>query len=248
MSFAPTPLAKPQRQVVNDPGIFGGQVAGVNSRLAQLLDPSYADVRTTDRDINPLVQAIDRQSQQSARQMQAQAAERAAAEGTLQGGGFSSTVQQIMEQAREQAGDKQAELMFSKSRERQAQIQQALQLGAGLLDTQQERNLRRELADLQNEQQFQQLGVQRDLGFGDLNLRSALGFGDQDLRRYLGEGDLDLRSRGLDLQGELGRGDLSLRGTQVANQNNQFYDRLGFDKSAFEAQMNAAIINNLLGF
>lgn len=255
MTFSPTQLTKPQRQAVNDPGIFGQQAAGVNNRLAQLLDPSYSEVRSTDRDVNPLFQSIDRNSQQSARLMQAQAAERAAAEGTLESGGFAGMNQQIMEQARQQAGDQQAQLMWDKSRERQAQIQQALQLGAGLLDGQQERNLKRELADLQNEQVWNDTSLKRDLGFGDLNLRSALGFGDLDVRNRgldiqheLGLGDLDVRRQGLSLQDKLGTRGLDLQERGMNLDNDYRYDRLGFDRSVFESQMNQNIINQLLGF
>lgn len=246
-TFTPTQLTKPQRQVVNEPGKFDQQTEGVNARLAQLLDPSYADVRTTDRDVNPLVQSIDRQSQQTARLMQAQMAERAAAEGTLEGGGFSNMQTQIMEQARNQAGDQTAQLMWDKSRERQGQIQQALQLGAGLIDQNQERNLRRELADLENEQKFQGLSLQRDLGFGDLNLRSQLGNRGMDIQHELGLGDLDVRRQGLSLQEKLGMGDLDLRGRGLDQDDRHFYDELGFNRSKFESDMNARIAGGLFG-
>jgi hypothetical protein len=228
---------KPQRQTNNDQGWFGGQAGNVNARLSQLLNPDYATVRRTDSEISPLFQQIDRQSVQSARQMQQAAAERAAAEGTLQGGGFSSTANQINEQARESAGDRQAELMYNASNRRQGQIDNALGLAANLAEGQQGRNLQREGMDLENEQFWQNLGLQRE----DLGLRAELGRGDLALRGELGRGDLNLR-------GELGRGQLAQSGQQISNQNNQFYDRLGFDKSSFEAQMNNNIINQLLGF
>lgn len=237
---APAP-PKPTRQVVNEPGYFGGQAPAVNSALARMLDPSYMDVSTTDRDINPMVQTIDKYGQQTARLAQAQAAERAAADGTLGTGGFANESQQIFEQSREKAGEQIAGLVNEKSRERQAQIMQALQLGGELLDSQMKANLERELADLQNEQEYNKLG----LGYADLGLRDKLG-----------TGDLNVRNRGLDIQSELGQGDLSLRrylgdrgfdlqGRELDQNNNQFYDRLGFDRSSFEADLNWRIANGL---
>lgn len=248
MTFQSTQMAMPRRQSVNDLGAFGGQAGAVNAKLAALLDPSYQDVRTTDRDIAGLVQAIDRTGQQTARMGQAAAAERAAAEGTLQGGGFANEAQQIFEQARQTSGDQIAGVVAQKSSERQGQIMQALQLGAGLIDSQQKMNLERELADLQNAQDWNKTSLQRDLGFGDLNLRSALGFG-----------DLDAKNRGLDIQHQLGMGDLSLRerlGMRgldlqelgLENNNNQFYDRLGFDRGQFEALMNQNMMSQLGGY
>jgi hypothetical protein len=209
-----------------------------------MLDPSYMDVNTTDRDINPIVQTIDRQGQQTARMAQAAAAERAAADGTLGTGGFANEAQQIFEQSRARAGDQIAGVVAEKSRERQAQIMQALQLGGELLDSNMKANLQRELADLEAAGEYQKLG----LGYADLGLRDKLG-----------TGDLNVRNRGLDIQHELGRGDLDLRrylgdrgfdleGRRLSQDDSHFYDRLGFDRSAFEAEMNYRIANGLTNF
>jgi hypothetical protein len=242
--FNMAPPAAPKRQVVNEPGYFGNQAPAVNAVLSRMLDPSYMDVNTTDRDINPLVQTIDRQGQQTARMAQAAAAERAAADGTLGTGGFANESQQIFEKSREAAGGQIAGVVAQKSQERQAQIMQALQLGGNLLDSQMKMNLERELADLQAAGEYQKLG----LGYADLGLRDKLG-----------TGDLNVRNRGLDIQSELGQGDLSLRrylgdrgfdlqGRELDQNNNQFYDRLGFDRASFESMMNYNVAGRLAGY
>ena len=103
-SFEPPADYGGKRRSVNDLGFFGGQAGAVNAKLAQLLDPKYANVSKDDADIRGSIAAHDNEMQKYARMARSQAAERAAAEGTLESGNMAGTVQQIMEQARENYG------------------------------------------------------------------------------------------------------------------------------------------------
>jgi hypothetical protein len=194
-------------QVQNDPGYFGGQAPAVNARIGQMLDPTYQNVSLQDQDIAPLAQSINAQSQRGARRARASAAESAAADGTLNSGGFGAIQRQIEEQARQGAGDQLAGLLWNKSQMRNQNMMDAMGMGGQLVDGQQNRNLQREST-------------------------------------YI---DRDLRNRGMDIQNNLGQGDLNVRNRSIDEQGRQFNDRLGFDRSAFEANMNDRIIQNLLG-
>lgn len=201
-------------------------VSSINDRLGQMLSQDPNRISRTDADVMPMIQAQDALAQREARRARQAAAERAGAEGTLEGGNFAAQVGQINDLYHQRQAAAEAQLMNQQLGQRRAQIMQALQLGSGLIDADTERGLRKELADMQNQQFYQDLGLRADLGFGQLDLGWAQNA----------------------LQGELGRGDLSLRGRQLDQQNSQFYDRLGFDQASFEAQMNNAIAQGLMGF
>lgn len=121
----------------------------------------------------------------------------------------------------------QAELAARELTGRRAEIANALASMGGMLSTDQQAGLQRELAQMDNAiKQYQlgisdrELGLNRELGLGDLGLRRELGLGDLSLRKELGLGDLGLRK-------DLGFAGLDLDRLKAELMNRQFYADLG---------------------
>jgi hypothetical protein len=209
---------------------------GINNQLINILGQDPNNVSITDSDIAPIAQTQDAVFQRQARMARDSAAERAAAEGTLEGGGFSSEVRRIQDAARGQQAQLEAGLVNEKAQERRAQIMQALQLGSGLIDSDTERSLKTELANMDNR-----------FRYDDMNSRNRLGYADLDLRGELGRGDLDIRRQDLSLRDKLGTGELDLGNRRLDQDQRQFDDRLGFDRTRYESDYNARIAQYLMG-
>ena len=127
------------------------------------------------------------------------------------------------ERAGQASGSMQAQLMARELESRRSEIASALTSMGGILSEDQRANLQRELANIENAIQIQQLGIsqqdldlRRLLGLEDLGLRRQLGLEDLGLRRELGQGDIGLRR-------ELGQAGIGLDRDRMRLQNEQFY-------------------------
>lgn len=221
---------------------FGQSVQG--SIQAGLADPSV--------DVNsPVYQAqvaaFQRNAQRAAERNRESAAARMNAQGTLQSGGFDATVNRINQDQGAQEQDFEAALMQSElaaGRDRQARAQQ---LGAGLLSQEQQMGLTERLANQSGALQGMGWNNQRDLAnFGAQNQRDLAKYAG-DLQTGLANQGARLTQRGYNLQRDLGNRDLDLRGTQIGNQNEQFYDQLGQQLGLSTAQLNQQAMLALLG-
>ena len=136
-----------------------------------------------------------------------------------------SDVQQAMSQERvgQAAGSLRAELVARDLMTKRGEIADALASMGGMLSGDQTALLQRELSNMDNLIQQQQLGM----GNRDLDLRRELGLGDLGLGWGGVMNQRDLGFAGLDLQGELGRGGLQNELLRTMLQNQQFYSDLG---------------------
>lgn len=125
------------------------------------------------------------------------------------GGGLGDTRKRMATERIGQAvGGLQAQLMARELSSRRSEIADALSSMGGMLDSNQQAGLQRELAGLDNAIKQYQLGM----GDRDLDLRRDLGFGDLDLRRQLGNRGLDIDEMRTLMQDRQFYGDLGLRG------------------------------------
>lgn len=171
------------------------------------------------------VNAFDVASQREQQRQRGQLAERNAASGTLQSGGFNSQVANLGERFGEQRTGFAADLAGKRLTEQQEQLNRAQQLARMLGD----RDLEQQLTERQQAlggygQQLGALMQQRGI-----DLSGELGRGDLDLRRYLGKGQLGL----------------GLLSTMLGNE--QANNRLGFDYTQLQSLMNRNAIMDLLG-
>jgi len=160
----------------------------IRSRLLDMIAPKPAP-SIDDADIAPQQAAFSRTIRRANDRNRAATAERMAAEGTLQSGGFDSAVERGMRDVELAEANNAAGLVGEQLQRRMAELQSALQLGAGIMTNDEEKELRSQLALLDNE-----------------------------MRRTQFAGDLDLRKRGLGGQLNLGLLDLMMRDSQFNDQ------------------------------
>lgn len=251
MPNAPTPTPGQQAQVPTMPQVGQAQVdpldpmAGQSEMQQQLADLIRQRMGQIPGDMqnDPIYKAqtdaYNLASQRGAERSRGQMAERAAAGGTLNSGGFNTALNGLNDQRTQGEAGFAANLAGQRLGEQQQQIQQAMQMAQAIGD----QDLQRQLAERQ--QQLQQAGLslqaqglnqQGQLAQGQMGLQAqgmnqqqnqaqnqllAQLFGQQSGNQlalaglgqqgYQAQLQAMLQGRGLDLQGELGRGDLDLR-------------------------------------
>lgn len=151
-------------------GQFGGDVMG---KIKQFLSMDPSNVSVQDSDIAPIAQTHDAALQRARNMAQAQLAEQAAQDGTLGAGGFDTDVQRTFTDYGNQQAGFEAGLVNEKMKERRAQIMQALQLGSGLLDSEMERGLRQELAQMDDATRNRGLTLANSQFYDNLGLTQA---------------------------------------------------------------------------
>lgn len=180
-------------------------------RLGQSENPSLDD---------PIIQgqlnARRTSNQRAEERLRGELAEQNAAEGQERGA-INPAMLAAGQRRGEDEADFSANLMAQQQQKRAEDIRQALQVGAGILNQDEQRKLQKELADLELKLKNRGLDIQEQLGGREL-----------DIRKMLGEGGLSLGF----LQTLLGR--------------TNFLDQLGFDYGAFQHDANRRSILDLL--
>lgn len=128
------------------------------------------------------------------------------------------------ERVGQNVGSFQSELMARELSSRRSEISDALNSMGGMLSTDQQAGLQRELSNVdQAIKQYElgisdrSLGLERELGLGDLGLRRELGMGDLGLRRDLGFAGLDMDRLKAELLNRQFYADLGLRAEDQSN-------------------------------
>ena len=174
-------------------------------------DPNAPEIRMQ-RDVHNVA------LQRAAERRRASAAERAAAQGTLDSGGFDVTADQIEADRGMGEAAFEADLATRELEGQRARLMQALQIGAGIMSQQQQLALQKELALIDQQLREKALALQDRLGTGEL-----------DLREYLGKGNLGL---GL---------------LQALLSDRQFADKLGLDYASLQRLLNRDSWDVLMG-
>lgn len=153
---------------------FGPQFQGtIQDRLMQFLNMDPSNVSVQDSDIAPIAQTHDKALQRGRNMAQAQLAEQGAADGTLGAGGFDTDVQRTFSDYADKQAGFEAGLVNDKAKERRAQIMQALQLAGGLMDSDLERGLRQELAQMDDATRNRGLTLANSQFYDNLGLTQA---------------------------------------------------------------------------
>ena len=123
------------------------------------------------------------------------AAERAAATGTLESGGFDATVQQIGNDRAFAESQNDAQLLGGARQQRMNELYQALALGGNQLNEDEKNQIQLQLMELEKQQNAATnalAGRELDIRQSGIDSQTRLGQGDLDLRGYLGKGQLGL--------------------------------------------------------
>ncbi len=166
------------------PGGIGSGGAGgsdfqnqIRSQLLAILQSSQKPVDANDRQIAAQMNAAQRLSDRQVAQQRAAAAERAAANGLLNGGqssgGFDTEVQGINEDAAQGLQGLQASLFGRVAQQKQAQLQQALQLAVQSGDAEAARAIQVQLAQMDAQLRSQQLAQQASQWNDQFGLQGA---------------------------------------------------------------------------
>lgn len=210
-------------QVTTVPTQVGAPVTGTTTvtdatrqQLLNMLATDPTRISEHDPGLGGAISAYDRQNQRGLDRQKSAIAEQMYAQG-ITGGGVDTAMQGAQQQANEGRAGFVGNLMYQELQNRRDQLQQALQLGAGLLTAEQENKLKKQLGDLDAAVRRQGYTVQSQLGNREL-----------DIRRMLGLGDLALGVRGQDLG------------------NSQFLQNLGFLIGSKQADLNQNAIGALI--
>ena len=212
-----------QAQVAQDRERRAAQENAVRTALMEQIRQAQQPVDPNQVATSPEARGFARIQDRARERLRAQAAERTGVAGTggVQtgeiGGALGAAVQTGESEAAENIAGLQSQLYARELQSKRQQLMQTLQLGAGLLTTEQQQDIQQQLAVMDNAIQ-QSLGTgQLGLGQSELALRGALGAGqfglgasELGLRGELGRGQLGLGQGELALRGELGRGQLGL--------------------------------------
>lgn len=164
--------------------------AAVRDRVMAMLQPTEAP-SIEDPDLAPQQAAFTSAARKANERRRAQMAERMAAQGNLDSGAFDSVVERGLADTQSLEAGNAANLVGQRMQQRMAELQTVMQLGAGIMSSDEQRQLQQEMALLDAEMRRTQFD-------GDLNLRKTLGGGQMNL------GLLDLMMRNSQFNDQLG--------------------------------------------
>ena len=250
----PTPGAAPIGPLSTQPRQPSAYDQAIRDKLMALLSQDPSNVSLDDPNLVPQMNAYNRQSQRAFDNSRSVMAERMAAEGTNNSGAFDAGLEGLLQARGEGEANFGASLVGQEVQARRQEVMQALQMGQGIMSQDQERQLRRELADLDAQLQREGFGIQREMGQLDAALRRE-GF---DIQKLLGLGDLDVRRTATGNQYDLGLGQLALQRLlgeqgnglgllQILLGDRQFNDKLGVDIGQWANEFQRKNFFDLLG-
>lgn len=166
--------------------------AAVRDRIMQQLEalPQGAP-SIEDADLAPQQAAFSSAARKAEQRNRAAMAERMAAQGNLDSGAFDSVVERGGMNTQSLEAANAAQLVGERSRQRLAELQTIMQMGAGVMSADQQQELQRQMALLDAE-------IRRNSFQGDLSLRKTLGGGQMQL------GLLDLLTKNQQFNDQLG--------------------------------------------
>jgi hypothetical protein len=148
----------------------------IRNQILGLIQSSQQPVNADEINASPEARAYRRISEREMQGQRARMAEQLAARGQgqnqfgEQGGALQSGIQGGGEQLAERMQAMESQMVAKELMGRRQQLMDALRLGAGILSQDEQGQLQRELAALDNQ-------LRRELGFADINLRGQLGGG-----------------------------------------------------------------------
>jgi hypothetical protein len=164
--------------------------ASVRERIMAQLEPKPGPTMD-DPDIRQQQAAFSRTARRANEQNRAQMAERMAAQGDLDSGAFDSVVERGLANTQGLEAQNAADLVGQRLQQRMAELQTVMQLGAGIMTSDQQQELQKQMGMLDAE-------LRRTAFEGDLGLRKVLGGGQMQL------GLLDLLQRDSQFNDRLG--------------------------------------------
>lgn len=196
------PGAPPVEPTPDDPGIDQYVSDELRRRLLEMLQESVGEVDPNDPALVARRNAFLRGQNRGLERQRNALAERNAAEGTLETGGFDTDVNQLYTEATGREADFEANLIGEEIQGQRARLQQAMALAAEMGDSEAARNLQLQIAEM--DQELRRLGItsDTDLRRQALALQERLGLSDLELRRMLGVGNLGLGIGQLGLSAE----------------------------------------------
>ncbi len=270
----PGPDGTTQTAVADSFGQGSGDPMQQAARAAilNLLGTDPNNVSTTDADVAPASRAYTAAVQREAQAQQAQLAEEANQEGTLNSGATQAAKSNIGMTAAQAIGSNDANLIGQKQQQRIQQLQTGIQVASSLGMQQEANDLQRQLANLQagvteRGQDVTQAGQQLQTQLANLDTSSKLylgqlsaqlqreGYSEQDRLAAL---DAEVRKLGINTQGDLGQLDIALRQQlgfgqlnlgllQTLLQNQQAGNALGFNIGQWQSILNQNTVNAGLG-
>ena len=194
----------------SDTGPQDAMLETLMGRMQQstVIDPDDPNIK---QQVDPFAAAMERQK----RSAMSDAAE---STGPMASGALRGQNRMLSERAGQQQGMFEAELVGRELQNRRDEIQSALSQLGGVVDSDQARQLQRELANL-------------DAKLKTMGIKSAEG---------LGYAELSLRDR-------LGTGGLNIDAMNLMQRDRQFGDRLGFDVADREAFYNSSALRDIMG-
>jgi hypothetical protein len=200
----------------------------VRSRLLSNIDEYSKPVDDNDPTLAGMNQAWQGQAQRGLAQGREALAARAAATG-MPTGAIDSAVQGSYENLAKGGADYKANLKYTELNNRRANLAQSLQMGAGVLNQQEQTDLQRQIAEMDTQLKDMGLNAGSFLQGRQTDVSEGLGLGNQNLSLFN-----------------------SLTGNQqfydnLAGVNQRFYDQLGSDNGWREALLNSQIMQELMG-
>lgn len=166
-----TPGGTPTTGPAATTNTVGGQF---QKKLMELMGQS-GDVSETDPSVAGALHQTDIAQQRSFERRRAMSAERAAAQGTLNGGGFDASLDNLEASRGDQTAAQKAGIMGGAAAAKQQQLMQALTLGGQYLSDQQKNEITKQLGELDAQVKREGIQSQTSLGQQDIGLRSRLG-------------------------------------------------------------------------